>query len=223
MNPANQVKELFWAHRDSELAVPMAKYMKDKFPFLGIKKPLREELMKQFYRESGILKEPFREDFVLALWELAEREYQYAALNYIGRSLNKLGRQDLPLMERLITTKSWWDTVDMLAQHPVGTIARKYPEVIPETIMAWAVGEQLWLRRTAILFQLKYKAETDEQLLFRIIKQNAGSSEFFIQKAIGWALREYSKTNPAAVRQFIAQNKLPGLSVREGSKYLDSA
>lgn len=223
MDPVKRVKDLFLTHRDSELAVPMAKYMKDKFPFLGIKKPVREELLKQFYRESGILKEPFQEDFVLALWEQAEREYQYVALDYIKRSLKKIAKHDLPLMERLITTKSWWDTVDMLAQHPVGTIARKYPEVVPETIVGWAAGEQLWLRRAAILFQLKYKEKTDEQLLFQIIKWNAKSSEFFIQKAIGWALREYSKTSPAAVRQFIARNELPPLSVREGNKYLGHA
>ena len=107
VNPASQVKNLFTAHRNSELAVPMAKYMQDKFPFLGIKKPVRAELLKQFYRVSGILKEPFLESFVLALWEQAEREYQYAALDYIKRSLRKIGKHDLPLMERLITTKSW--------------------------------------------------------------------------------------------------------------------
>ena len=108
----------------------------------------------------------------------------------------------------------------MLAQHPVGTIALNYPEVIPETIIDWAQSENMWLRRTAILFQLKYKENTDEELLSEIIKQNAGSKEFFIQKAIGWALREYSKTNPESVKKFIAENKLPKLSQREGSKYL---
>ncbi|HHY36598.1 MAG TPA: DNA alkylation repair protein [Firmicutes bacterium] len=211
---------LFKENRNRENAVPMAKYMKNQFPFLGIKTPARRKLMMLFYQESGILTEPFQEDLVLALWEQEEREYQYAALDYIGRSLKKLGKRDLPLLEKLITTKSWWDTVDMLAQHPVGTIALKYPEVIPATIVGWAFGNHLWLQRAALLFQLKYKERTDEELLYTFIKYHSASKEFFIQKAIGWALREYSKTNPQSVRDFIANNELPKLSVREGSKYI---
>ncbi|HHU30814.1 MAG TPA: DNA alkylation repair protein [Firmicutes bacterium] len=220
MKSINTLISLFEANRNEEQAVPMAKYMKNKFPFLGIKTPARKKLLQKFYEESGILREAFQKDFVLALWQQDEREYQYAAISYICRSLNKLNKNDLPLMEKLITTKSWWDTVDTLAQHPVGTIARNYPEVVPETIEGWAYGSQMWLQRSAILFQLKYKEKTDEKLLYRFIKQNSGSREFFIQKAIGWALREYSKTNPDSVKKFIAENELPKLSVREGSKYI---
>lgn len=220
MQAIDQLISLFKENRNRENAVPMAKYMKNQFPFLGIKTPARRKLMMLFYQESGILTEPFQEDLVLALWEQEEREYQYAALDYIGRSLKKLGKRDLPLLEKLITTKSWWDTVDMLAQHPVGTIALKYPEVIPATIVGWAFGNHLWLQRAALLFQLKYKERTDEELLYTFIKYHSASKEFFIQKAIGWALREYSKTNPQSVRDFIANNELPKLSVREGSKYI---
>lgn len=212
--------DLFEQNRNQEKAIPMEKYMKNYFPFLGIKTPERNQLMKQFYAESGILKEDFQPDFVRILWKKAEREYQYAALDYISKTLKKLDKDHLPLMEHLITTKSWWDTVDMLAQKPVGTIAAKFPEVIPETIEDYAYGKHLWLRRTAILFQLKYKERTDEALLYRYIQQNKDSKEFFIQKAIGWALREYSKTNPASVKAFIESTTLPNLSVREGSKYL---
>jgi 3-methyladenine DNA glycosylase AlkD len=211
---------LFKENRNRENAVPMAKYMKNQFPFLGIKTPARRRLMRLFYQESGILTEPFQEDLVLDLWEQEEREYQYAALDYIRCSLKKLDKTDLPLLEKLLTTKSWWDTVDNLAQHPVGTIALKYPEVIPATIVGWAFGNHLWLQRAALLFQLKYKERTDERLLYAFIKRHSASKEFFIQKAIGWALREYSKTNPESVRKFIANNELPKLSVREGSKYI---
>jgi 3-methyladenine DNA glycosylase AlkD len=212
--------QLFEANRNEENAVPMQKYMKDQFPFLGIKTPERRQLLKQFFNETGILKEPFQPDFVIALWEKDEREYQNVALDYIGRSIKKLGITNLPLMEKLITTKSWWDTVDMLAQHPIGKIAEDFPEVIPETIEGWAYGDNMWLNRTAILFQMRYKEETNEELLYRYINQNSDSKEFFIQKAIGWALREYSKTNPESVKQFIKNNDLPKLSIREGSKYL---
>ncbi|MDP4163299.1 MAG: DNA alkylation repair protein [Bacillota bacterium] len=212
---------LFEGNRNEVNAGPMKNYMKGHFNFLGIKTPLRNELQKHFFEESKLLKEPFQHDFVLRLWEKDEREYQYAALAYIAKSLKKLQKDDLELMEHLITTKSWWDTVDMLAAHPVGMIAKEFPEVIESSIESWASGDHLWLRRTAILFQLRYKDETDEKLLYAFIRQNADSKEFFIRKAIGWALREYSKTNPSSVKQFIQNNRLAALSVREGSKYID--
>ncbi len=211
---------LFEANRNNENSVPMEKYMKNHFPFLGIKTPRRRELMKEFYQQSGILTQDFQEDFVAKLWELEEREYQYAALDYMEKSLKKLDKSHLPFCERLIRTKSWWDTVDVLAPKPVGTIADKFPEVISERIDGWAEGDHLWLTRAAILFQLKYKEKTDEELLYRYILQNNESSEFFIQKAIGWVLREYSKTNPDSVKGFIGSHNLPKLSVREGSKYI---
>ena len=210
----------FENNRNELQAGPMKKYMKDLFPFLGIKKPERNKILKQFYQQTGILKEEFHQEFVSKLWEQEEREYQYAALDYIERSLKKLSQNNLPFIESLITTKSWWDTVDMLASKPVGKIAKAYPEVIQETIEGWAYSDHLWLRRSAILFQLKYKDQTNEELLYRYIEQNAESKEFFIRKVIGWVLREYSKTNPASVKQFIETHSLSSLSIREGSKYL---
>lgn len=212
--------DLFEQNRDLEKAVPMEAYMKNHFPFLGIKSPERKVLVKQYFQESGLLKQDFQPEFILALWEKNEREYQYAALDYIERFLKKLDKQHLPLMEQLIITKSWWDTVDSIAPKAVGAIAERHPEVISGTIEAWAYGEHLWLRRAAILFQLKYKEQTNEELLYRYIQQNKDSKEFFIQKAIGWALREYSKTNPESVKEFIESTSLPSLSVREGSKYI---
>ncbi|MFE8701948.1 DNA alkylation repair protein [Cytobacillus sp. FJAT-54145] len=221
MKDLDLLVNLFEEKRNPELAIPMKSYMRDHFPFLGIRTPERKELLKKFYADSGILKKPFQPDLILELWEKEEREYQYAALDYLERFVKKLEKEHLSLMEKLITTKSWWDTVDMLAQKPVGYIASKYPEVIPKVIEGWAYGDHLWLRRTAILFQLKYKERTDEQLLYRYIKQNSDDKEFFIQKAIGWALREYSKTNKESVKQFIHSTTLSNLSIREGSKYLD--
>jgi 3-methyladenine DNA glycosylase AlkD len=123
------------------------------------------------------------------------------------------------LLERLITTKSWWDSVDSIAPL-VGELARKYPELVEENINHWSKHDNYWLRRASILFQLKYKDETNEALLYDYMVKNADSKEFFIQKAIGWALREYSKTNPKSVKAFIEGNQLAPLSIREGSKYL---
>jgi 3-methyladenine DNA glycosylase AlkD len=214
---------LFVENQNETNAGPMKNYMKGHFPFLGIKSPLRKELEKQFFNDAKILKEPFNKEFVSALWEKDEREYHYTALTYIGKSLKKLQKEDLPFLERLITSKSWWDTVDTLAPNSVAEIARKYPEVIGETIDGWSTNENMWLRRAAILFQLKYKQNTNEELLYQYIIKNADSKEFFIQKAIGWALREYSKTNPESVKHFIEGNQLAPLSIREGSKYLSEA
>lgn len=215
-----RLTQLFEQHRNENDAEPMKKYMKDHFPFLGIKSPLRKELETEFFKESGILKEPFNHEFVVSLWEKEEREYQYTALSYIGKYLKKLEKVDLGFIEHLITTKSWWDTVDALSPKSVGAIAKRFPEVIQETINGWSTHDNLWLRRSAILFQLKYKEETNEELLYSYILKNADSKEFFIQKAIGWALREYSKTNTASVKRFMEGYQLAPLSVREGSKYL---
>ncbi|RLL45438.1 DNA alkylation repair protein [Oceanobacillus piezotolerans] len=214
------ILSLFESNRNEENAVPMAKYMRNRYPFLGIKTPQRRNLMRQFYKETNILKQAFLPEFVWALWELEEREYQQAALDYMDRMRKKLEPTHMPLMEKLITTKSWWDTVDALASKSIGHIAGTNPEVIPDYIEKWATSSNMWLNRTAILFQLKYKETTDEALLYRYIGIHNTSKEFFIQKAIGWALREYSKTNPNSVRCFINESQLAALSVREGSKYI---
>jgi 3-methyladenine DNA glycosylase AlkD len=218
-NEIEQLTALFEEHRNDDNAGPMRKYMKDHFPFLGIKSPLRKELEKQFFKETGILKEEFNKDFVVGLWEKDEREYQYTAITYTGKFIKKLPKDAIQFLERLITTKSWWDSVDSIAPL-VGELARKYPELVEKTINHWSVDENYWLRRVAILFQLKYKQQTNETLLYDYMVKNADSKEFFLQKAIGWALREYSKTNPESVKAFIEGNQLAPLSIREGSKYL---
>jgi 3-methyladenine DNA glycosylase AlkD len=211
--------QLFEENRNEENAGPMKKYMKDHFPFLGIKSPLRKELEKQFFKETGILKEDFNQEFVEGLWEKDEREYQYTAITYMGKFIKKFPKDAIRFLEKLLTTKSWWDSVDSIAPL-AGEMARRYPELIDETLNRWSVDDNFWLRRSAILFQLKYKQQTNEELLYNYIVKNADSKEFFIQKAIGWALREYSKTNPESVRLFIEGNQLAPLSIREGSKYL---
>jgi 3-methyladenine DNA glycosylase AlkD len=219
MEEIEVLTSLFKEHANKENAVPMEKYMKNQFLFLGIKTPLRRQLMKEFYEETGILKMDFSVEFVKSAWNLKEREYQNAALDYGSKLLRKLEPGHLELLQELITSKSWWDTVDPLASSFVGTLASRYPELIPQ-IDQWAVDANMWLRRTAILFQLKFKENTDEERLYTNIQFNAERKEFFIQKAMGWALREYSKTNPESVRVFIEKNSLPKLTIREGSKYI---
>lgn len=206
--------------RNPDQAVQMAKYMKNQFPFLGIKTPERRALARVAFNKIGIKNQPFDEAFVLALWEQAEREYQYTAIDYLTKFVKQLKKEHIGLLETLITTKSWWDTVDLLASNLVGPLVMQNKELIPQVIEGWATHDNMWLRRSALLFQLKYKLATDSALLYRYIITNGDSGEFFIQKAIGWALREYSKTNPESVRQFIGNHTLKPLSVREGSKYI---
>ncbi|MGG4494078.1 DNA alkylation repair protein [Brevibacillus reuszeri] len=211
-------RQAFQARADQALAGPMEKYMKNLFPFLGIKSPLRKELSKQLFREQGI---PDNwEEIVRELWVLPEREYQYLALDVVAKVKKRLTEQHLPLLEELVTTKSWWDTVDFLASHMAGTILWRSPELVGPSTSAWMESHNMWLQRTAILFQLLYKQETDQELLFNYIRACAASKEFFIQKAIGWSLREYAKTNPEAVRDFVDKTPLASLSKREALKHL---
>jgi 3-methyladenine DNA glycosylase AlkD len=130
-------------------------------------------------------------------------------------------RDTIKLIEYCIVHKSWWDTVDYLNSYGSGMYFKKFPELKEALTSGWNRSGNIWLNRSSLLFQLKYKTETDTELLGRYIKRLSSSKEFFIQKAIGWVLREYSKTDAAWVRRFIRENKLAALSVKEGSKYLN--
>ena len=205
---------------DPQQAVQMARYMRDQFAFYGIKSPLRREILSGFLREYGV---PVIEDVpevVQALWELPEREQQYNALDILIRLQKKLRPDFLPTLERLITTKSWWDTVDGLASNVSGTLFTNFPETGATAVQQWRSVDNIWLRRTTLLHQLKYKDKTNAPLLFSLIEENLDDKEFFIQKAIGWTLREYSKTDETAVRAFVANNNLSPLAHREALKGL---
>jgi 3-methyladenine DNA glycosylase AlkD len=204
--------------RNSEKAPGMKTYMKHKFEYLGLQKPVRAELQKDFLKEQKGTKK-INWDIVWTLWDQPEREFQYLALDYIDTLMAFLEKDDIFKIEKLITTKSWWDSVDGTVVM-TGYLNHKYPELKTAVITRWINEENIWLKRISIIFQLKYKSYTDTEFLSKAILANCGTKEFFINKAIGWALREYSKTNPDWVRIFIADHKLHSLSVREGSKYI---
>lgn len=212
--------DTFKQHKNPDNSIPMKAYMKNQFEFLGIKTPLRRELAKPFFKEMD-KKAPINKELVESLWNEEFREFQYLGVDYLIREKKKLQKDDINFIKDLITKKPWWDTVDLIASHLVGEICKKYPELVDEYILKWSQGEDMWLRRTAILFQLKYKENTNTKVLEKVILDNNEDKEFFIEKAIGWALREYSKTNKEWVKNFIATNKLSNLSIREASKYLD--
>jgi len=196
----------------------MKAYMRDQFEYLGIKTPQRRELLKKFIAENGLPNFAALETIVLELWALPEREYQYIALGFISRFRKELQLNSVELLEYLIVTKSWWDTVDGIAAEDVGTLFKRFPELHETYLAEWRKSDNFWLRRTAILFQLDYKKETDFHLLSEIIRENLGSKEFFINKAIGWALRQYARTDPDPVRKFVTETDLHPLSQREALK-----
>ncbi|MDR0917440.1 MAG: DNA alkylation repair protein [Oscillospiraceae bacterium] len=213
--------DTFRANANPEQAAKMSAYMRDMFPFLGLPTPERKKLSRELLKTMG--KQPADWAFVFECWEQSEREYQYLATDYLLKIADTLTADDIPKLRELIVQKSWWDTIDAL-DVIVGGIALRFPEV-NEIVLAWSVEENFWLRRVAIDHQLGRKDKTDFALLSQIIINNLGQTEFFINKAIGWSLREYSKTNPERVRAFIDEHRaeMVGLSVREASKYIQTA
>ncbi|KMM39012.1 DNA alkylation repair protein [Guptibacillus hwajinpoensis] len=205
--------------RNPVQAEKMEKYMRNHFSFLGIKTPERRNATKQVIKTNGIPDNDNVKTLLYNLWYMDEREYQYVALDLLDR-VKELPVEYIELIEDLITTKSWWDTVDGLAVHSAGNYFKQYPHKIESITEQWITSSNLWLNRSALLFQLSYKTKTDFELLKWYIRHHSHSKEFFHQKAIGWALREYSKTDPAAVQMFIDQEELAPLSKREGLKVI---
>ena len=202
------------------LAESMEKYMQDKFRFLGIRGGTRTEIYKKYFPDARKTK-TIDWDFVERCWNKEEREFQYAVVYYLKAIQRFLKREDISRLKYLIVTKSWWDTVDLLAK-VVGSLVIRI-EGYDQIMLEWSKDSNIWLRRVAILYQLSLKDKVDEQILDNILVNNLGNSEFFINKAIGWALRDYSKFNPEWVREFIEKNKngIANLSLREASKYLN--
>jgi 3-methyladenine DNA glycosylase AlkD len=157
----------------------------------------------------------------MACWEQPEREFQYFAMALVGQHLDLVKRNDFHLYHHMITNHSWWDTVDMVSSHGVGNHLSRFPDLQDELHKQWLHSENMWLQRTMMLYQLKYKSKTDTGRLRANILHCCTSDEFFIQKAIGWALREYSKTDATWVEKFIRTHELKPLSRREGMKWLE--
>ncbi|MBZ5855861.1 DNA alkylation repair protein [Flavihumibacter profundi] len=204
-------------HRDPALALPMARYMKNLFPYLGIKQPLRKTLSARFMKEAKDLDNAEIIALADALWNKPEREFQYIAMELLYAARKKWDNKSLPFFCSLVNRKPWWDTVDFIASKLIGTYyAGKHK---PPKMIAWSATNDLWQNRTAILFQLNYKKATDSGLLFAIINRVKHKKDFFIQKAIGWSLRQYHRTDPAAVELFVEQAAINGLAKREALKH----
>jgi 3-methyladenine DNA glycosylase AlkD len=217
----DRLTRTFEAARDPERAAGARAYMRDQFAFLGIPAPLQRTLARQVLAGLPRPGEPDLRAIAVACWALPEREYQYFATDLLRKHAGRCSAGFLDTIRLLVTTKSWWDTVDLLAAHPVGTLVTNHPALVA-TMDAWADDADMWLARTAILHQLRYGPRTDADRLFRYCLARSDHRDFFIRKAIGWALREYAKTDPAAVREFVEAHRadLSPLSVREALKNL---
>lgn len=208
-------------HANTEEAAAMSAYMRQQFPFLGIRTTERTQLLRQFIQEQGLPAAEEIAEVAWELWQLPEREYHYIVLMLLEKYRKKAPKAHIDLLEQLIVANSWWDTIDTLASRHVGFHLERYPELIPSYTERWIRSDNFWVTRVALLYQLPYKGKTDVERLLRYIELRQEDSEFFIRKAIGWALREYSKTDAALVRDFVARTSLSPLSAKEALKYVD--
>ncbi|MCU6793649.1 DNA alkylation repair protein [Paenibacillus sp. WQ 127069] len=216
-----EIVKRFKEQADADAAMPMIKYMRNQFAFLGLPNPVRTSITKPWLKEFERLTEEQLIQAVEELWDLPEREYQYAALSLLEKYKKSSGTGHVDLLEKIIINKSWWDTVDTIASHLVGAFFLRYPELISAYTERWIRSDNMWLQRTALLFQLTYKQQTDQERLFSYILLCKDSDQFFIRKAIGWSLRELSKSDPQAVISFMQQYTLSPLSHREALKVIN--
>ncbi|GHI09323.1 DNA alkylation repair protein [Streptomyces cellostaticus] len=208
---------------DPDRAVPMRAYMKDVAPFLGIPTPERRALSRTVLAGTARPDEADCAAIALRCWRLAEREYHYFAVDYLRLHAARCSSAFLPVARYLLTTVPWWDTVDLLAAHVVGALVAADPGLTAD-MDAWITDDDLWVARAALLHQLRYKERTDTERLFAYCLLQSGHPDFFIRKAIGWSLREYAKTDPEAVRGFLARERgrFAPLTVREALKNIGS-
>tara|TARA_R110000868_G_scaffold108031_1_gene295157 strand:+ start:3400 stop:4074 length:675 start_codon:yes stop_codon:yes gene_type:complete len=224
MSFISQLENTFQENSHAENAFAMAKYMKYKFIFFGIKTTERRRLFTEIWKENKTEVTANARAIAVILFEKKEREFHYCAIEILIKELKeKYQPEDIDLIKKLITTHSWWDSVDTISKYLLGQYLVEFPEYIDSISTKFSNSENMWLNRSIILFQLGYKTKSNFNLLKKICLQHQDSSEFFIQKAIGWSLREYAKTNPEAVKNFVAVANLKTLSKKEALKNLSNA
>lgn len=210
-----------WLRReaDADRAPAMEAYLKGQFRCLGIAAPRRRELQKTFYTAHGLPEQKQWEAVVRALVCMEERELQHAGLELMYDRRRGWTAAAGPLIEWCVLQHSWWDTVDFIAIKCLGHYCRAFPEEGMVLVKKFIGSEDLWLKRSAIIYQNGYKKKTDERILYRNIRQCTEIRYFFIEKAIGWALREYAKVNIESVKLFVESTSMSALSRREALKH----
>jgi 3-methyladenine DNA glycosylase AlkD len=220
---ARTIRRALAESADPTKAAPMQAYMKSAMPYRGVSAPVLRRLCREAFTAYPLATFDQWQRVVLELWrEAAFREERYAAILLTEAKAYRqfLTFASVPMFEELIVTGAWWDSVDAIAGHSLGAILRHDPRRMKPLMRRWAKDEDMWKRRSAILCQLGFKRETDVKLLYDCIEPNLSHQDFFIRKAIGWALRQYAWTDPKEVRRYVKANKdrLSGLSVREALK-----
>ncbi len=213
------VKSSFEKMGDPEVAQGQVRYMRDQFEFFGMKAPVWYPFSKKLIKEKGALMGDDLKKFVRMCYEDDHREMQFFGIEMVQAGLKNQPAEFADFLEELISTKSWWDTVDWLAKL-VGIHFKNHPEIIRPVTERWMQSGNIWLQRSCMIFQLLYHEKTDAALLFEYVRRLRFSNEFFIQKGAGWALRQYSKQNPAAVIDFVSNTELAPLTKREALKWL---
>lgn len=221
MNFFNAISQDFQNASNKALAVAMANYLKNHFTFFGIKTVQRRTIFKSNYEKYKLeIKSNFRE-IAWELFQKQEREFHQCAIDLLQIEWKKKYLiEDIQFIEKLITTHSWWDTVDTIAKYFLGGYLKQFPQETYKVIERFSSSSNLWLNRSAILFQLSYKDKTNFDLLKSECEKHKNSNEFFIQKAIGWALRDYSRFNPTGVKEYVLSTQLKPLSTREAIRLL---
>lgn len=222
MDYIKTLEEEFKRLANPEISAGQKAYMKNQFEFFGVKTPTRREINAPFLHKDFLPTQDDAEKIVRNLWLRPEREFQYFAQELALSYHKKVKETDLELFEFMILNKSWWDTVDFIAPKLVGSYFKKYPHQRDKTIEKWLASGNIWLQRSSLIFQLKYKTGFDTKMLEHVIRSLSGSKEFFINKAIGWILREYGKREPEWVLEFAARNSLHPLSRREALRIIQS-
>jgi 3-methyladenine DNA glycosylase AlkD len=215
----NHFREQLEATANPRIADGQAQYMKNRFVFFGAPATVRQPLAKAYYKTVGVPEGEVLLDVLELCFADDHREIHYFAIETLEKAIKTLPKEGIKTLTWLITTNSWWDSVDAIAPL-VGIHFQKYPDLILPTTETWMSSSNMWLQRVAIIFQLRYRNQTNTSLLFKYILQVAHSKEFFLQKAAGWALREHSKWDAAAVIHFIENHQLAPLTKREGLKWI---
>ena len=210
----------FKKNANPEIAYGQKAYMKNQFDFYGIKTPIRRKIQTPFLVKEYLPSKKELESIIKTLWKKPEREFQYFSQELVFKYVNQFDKKDIKLFEFMIFQKSWWDTIDFIAPKLIGKYFKLYPAQRNTYVEKWILSKNIWLQRSAILFQLNYKNELDSEYLAYIINSLLGTKEFFINKAIGWILRQYSKTNPAWVIEFANKTRINKLSYKEALRLI---
>ena len=213
------LQKLFVQNANATNAAGAKAYMLNQFEYYGIKMVQRRKLCKDFIKAHPISSLTETEKIVKQAWQSPEREWQYFAIELLAHYKKQWRISTIRLIEYCIMHKSWWDTVDWIADAWVGEYFILFPEQTLSITGKWNRSDNMWLQRSSLLFPKKYKNATDTELLRKYILHLSGSKEFFIRKAIGWILREYAKTDPVWVKNFVQSNELSSLSKREALKH----